>query len=170
MAKKVTSPITCWLVDSYVWGFSDRPWKSRSKKPLSILSICWKSNRSLIMFPSDRHSQDVKGGYLPCVIAKMAKSSNHASDLCWSRLEKGWQRVNALIWTGHPLISDIKKMNDEGGEVARRIQEEFVALGCGSTTIQHPNKTFILIRLLKILLIPLSWVKRRTKNRQTRCA
>ena len=52
---------------------------------------------------------------------------------------------------GHPIdISDIKKMNDEGvAEVARRIQEEFGSLGCGSTSDQHPNKTFYLDSFVK---------------------
>ena len=53
-------------------------------------------------------------------------------------------------------ISDIKKMNDEGvAEVARRIQEEFDRLDVEAKAINTPTKPFILIRLLKILLIPL---------------
>ena len=58
---------------------------------------------------------------------------------------------------GHPIdISDIKKMNDEGvAEVARRIQEEFDRLDAEAQAINTPTKPFILIRLLKILLIPL---------------
>ena len=47
-------------------------------------------------------------------------------------------------------------MNDEGVvEVARRIQEEFDRLDAEAQAINTPTKPFILIRLLKILLIPL---------------
>ena len=47
-------------------------------------------------------------------------------------------------------------MNDEGvAEVARRIQEEFDRLDAEAQAINTPTKPFILIRLLKILLIPL---------------
>ena len=41
-------------------------------------------------------------------------------------------------------------MNDEGvAEVARRIQEEFDRLGCGSASDQHPNKTVYLDSFVK---------------------
>ena len=116
-----------------------------------------KSNRSLIMFPSgSRHSQDVKGGV--AIIAKMAKVRIMPVTYTGPRDLKGLatgERIDMNF--GHPIdISDIKKMNDEGvAEVARRIQEEFDRLDAEAQVINTPTKPFILIRLLKILLIPL---------------
>ncbi len=126
-----------------------------SQNNLSLLLK--KNNRSLIMFPSgSRHSQDVKGGV--AIIAKMAKVRIMPVTYTGPRDLKGLatgERIDMNF--GHPIdISDIKKMNDEGvAEVARRIQEEFDRLDAEAQAINTPTKPSILIRLLKILLIPL---------------
>ena len=106
----------------------ENPGAEAIKYPVNMLK---KSNRSLIMFPSgSRHSQDVKGGV--AIIAKMAKVRIMPVTYTGPRDLKGLatgERIDMNF--GHPIdISDIKKMND-------------------------PTKPFILIRLLKILLIPL---------------
>ena len=132
----------------------ENPGQEAIKYPVNMLK---KSNRSLIMFPSgSRHSQDVKGGV--AIIAKMAKVRIMPVTYTGPRDLKGLatgERIDMNF--GHPIdISDIKKMNDEGvAEVARRIQEEFDRLDAEAQAINTPTKPFILIRLLKILLIPL---------------
>ena len=132
----------------------ENPGAEAIKYPINMLK---KSNRSLIMFPSgSRHSQDVKGGV--AIIAKMAKVRIMPVTYTGPRDLKGLatgERIDMNF--GHPIdLSDIKKMNDDGvAEVARRIQEEFDHLDAEAQAINTPTKPSLLIRLLKILLIPL---------------
>ena len=158
MAKKNSSPIVFLAGGFACVGHFRSTVKIRGaeaiKYPINMLK---KSNRSLIMFPSgSRHSQDVKGGV--AIIAKMAKVRIMPVTYTGPRDLKGLatgERIDMNF--GHPIdISDIKKMNDEGvAEVARRIQEEFDRLDAEAQAINTPTKPLILIRLLKILLIPL---------------
>ncbi|MBS5355459.1 MAG: 1-acyl-sn-glycerol-3-phosphate acyltransferase, partial [Streptococcus parasanguinis] len=102
-----------------------------------------------------RHSNDVKGGV--ALIAKMAKVRIMPVTFTGPMTLKGLvSRERVDMNFGNPIdISDIKKMNDEGvAEVARRVQEEFDRLDVEAQSINTPTKPFILIRLLKILLIP----------------